>query len=163
MVRSTGLEPVRSPTRPSNVRVCLFRHDRKNVFIIHHPRRIVNRNPFENPLIVELRPMPNEERAIHEIRAPSHETCPCGSLDHRRCHRVSLSDKELILCYSGAEKNECVIQHVALVFVDHSCSANALSGGDYAAGSIPAAICASVFASINESGFSGSITLRPMS
>ena len=28
MVRSTGLEPVRSPTRPSNVRVCLFRHDR---------------------------------------------------------------------------------------------------------------------------------------
>ena len=27
-MRSTGLEPVRSPTRPSNVRVCLFRHDR---------------------------------------------------------------------------------------------------------------------------------------
>ena len=30
MVRSTGLEPVRLPTRPSNVRVCQFRHDRAN-------------------------------------------------------------------------------------------------------------------------------------
>lgn len=28
MVRSMGLEPIWSPTRPSNVRVCLFRHDR---------------------------------------------------------------------------------------------------------------------------------------
>ena len=35
MVRLTGLEPVRSPTRPSNVRVCLFRHNRVNVYIIH--------------------------------------------------------------------------------------------------------------------------------
>lgn len=26
MVSETGLEPVRSPTRPSNVRVCQFRH-----------------------------------------------------------------------------------------------------------------------------------------
>ena len=32
MVRSTGLEPVRSPTRPSNVRVCLFRHDRADIW-----------------------------------------------------------------------------------------------------------------------------------
>ena len=31
LVRSTGLEPVRLPTRPSNVRVCLFRHPRINV------------------------------------------------------------------------------------------------------------------------------------
>ena len=30
MVRLTGLEPVPSRTRPSNVRVCLFRHNRKN-------------------------------------------------------------------------------------------------------------------------------------
>ena len=29
LVRSTGLEPVWLPTRPSNVRVCLFRHDRE--------------------------------------------------------------------------------------------------------------------------------------
>ena len=29
LVRSTGLEPVWLPTRPSNVRVCLFRHPRK--------------------------------------------------------------------------------------------------------------------------------------
>lgn len=29
VVRSMGLEPIRSPIRPSNVRVCLFRHDRK--------------------------------------------------------------------------------------------------------------------------------------
>ena len=29
LVRSMGLEPIRSPIRPSNVRVCLFRHDRK--------------------------------------------------------------------------------------------------------------------------------------
>ena len=28
VVRSMGLEPIRSPIRPSNVRVCLFRHDR---------------------------------------------------------------------------------------------------------------------------------------
>ena len=28
LVRETGIEPVRSPTRPSNVRVCLFRHSR---------------------------------------------------------------------------------------------------------------------------------------
>ena len=28
MVRLTGLEPVPSRTRPSNVRVCLFRHNR---------------------------------------------------------------------------------------------------------------------------------------
>ncbi len=28
LVRSMGLEPIRSPIRPSNVRVCLFRHDR---------------------------------------------------------------------------------------------------------------------------------------
>ena len=34
MVRSTGLEPVRSPTRPSNVRVCQFRHDRRTDIII---------------------------------------------------------------------------------------------------------------------------------
>ena len=34
MVRLTGLEPVRSPTRPSNVRVCLFRHNRANIYII---------------------------------------------------------------------------------------------------------------------------------
>ena len=34
LVRLTGLEPVRSPTRPSNVRVCLFRHNRANTFII---------------------------------------------------------------------------------------------------------------------------------
>ena len=32
LVRSTGLEPVRSPTRPSNVRVCLFRHDREHLY-----------------------------------------------------------------------------------------------------------------------------------
>ena len=30
MVRLTGLEPVPSRTRPSNVRVCLFRHNRKH-------------------------------------------------------------------------------------------------------------------------------------
>ena len=29
MVRSPGLEPGRSPMRPSNARVCRFRHDRK--------------------------------------------------------------------------------------------------------------------------------------
>ena len=34
VVRSTGLEPVRSPTRPSNVRVCQFRHDRRTGIII---------------------------------------------------------------------------------------------------------------------------------
>ena len=34
LVRSTGLEPVRSPTRPSNVRVCQFRHDRRTGIII---------------------------------------------------------------------------------------------------------------------------------
>ena len=28
MVRTVGLEPTRSPIRPSNVRVCQFRHDR---------------------------------------------------------------------------------------------------------------------------------------
>ena len=28
LVRLMGLEPIRSPTRPSNVRVCLFRHNR---------------------------------------------------------------------------------------------------------------------------------------
>ena len=28
LVRETGLEPVRLPTRPSNVRVCRFRHSR---------------------------------------------------------------------------------------------------------------------------------------
>jgi len=28
LVRSTGLEPVRLPIRPSNVRVCQFHHDR---------------------------------------------------------------------------------------------------------------------------------------
>ncbi len=31
LVRSPGLEPGRSPIRPSNVRVCLFRHDRKSL------------------------------------------------------------------------------------------------------------------------------------
>ena len=38
VVRSTGLEPVRSPTRPSNVRVCLFRHDRMTIFYYTHRR-----------------------------------------------------------------------------------------------------------------------------
>ena len=28
LVRLMGLEPIRSPIRPSNVRVCLFRHNR---------------------------------------------------------------------------------------------------------------------------------------
>ena len=28
LVRSMGLEPIRLPIRPSNVRVCQFRHDR---------------------------------------------------------------------------------------------------------------------------------------
>ena len=32
LVRETGLEPVRSPTRPSNVRVCLFRHSRMSAW-----------------------------------------------------------------------------------------------------------------------------------
>ena len=31
LVRSMGLEPIRSPIRPSNVRVCLFRHDRNSI------------------------------------------------------------------------------------------------------------------------------------
>ena len=31
LVRSGGLEPPWLPIRPSNVRVCLFRHDRKNI------------------------------------------------------------------------------------------------------------------------------------
>ena len=44
MVRLTGLEPVRSPTRPSNVRVCLFRHNRVNVYIIHIRAAVVK--PF---------------------------------------------------------------------------------------------------------------------
>ena len=30
LVRPMGLEPIRSPIRPSNVRVCLFRHGRTN-------------------------------------------------------------------------------------------------------------------------------------
>ena len=30
VVRPMGLEPIRSPIRPSNVRVCLFRHGRTN-------------------------------------------------------------------------------------------------------------------------------------
>ena len=41
LVRLTGLEPVRSPTRPSNVRVCLFRHNRANTLIILVPAAIV--------------------------------------------------------------------------------------------------------------------------
>lgn len=32
LVRRTGLEPVRLPTRPSNVRVCQFRHHRKFLY-----------------------------------------------------------------------------------------------------------------------------------
>ena len=44
LVRSTGLEPVRSPTRPSNVRVCLFRHDRMTIDIIHTPPGDVKQN-----------------------------------------------------------------------------------------------------------------------
>ena len=32
LVRLMGLEPIRSPIRPSNVRVCLFRHNRKYSF-----------------------------------------------------------------------------------------------------------------------------------
>ena len=43
-VRSTGLEPVRSPTRPSNVRVCLFRHDRMTIAIIHSREMDVKKN-----------------------------------------------------------------------------------------------------------------------
>ena len=34
VVRLTGLEPVPSRTRPSNVRVCLFRHNRVSTDII---------------------------------------------------------------------------------------------------------------------------------
>ena len=34
LVRETGLEPVRITTRPSNVRVCQFRHSRENIGII---------------------------------------------------------------------------------------------------------------------------------
>ena len=41
LVRSTGLEPVRSPTRPSNVRVCQFRHDRRTGIIISPVWRFV--------------------------------------------------------------------------------------------------------------------------
>ena len=37
MVRLMGLEPIRSPIRPSNVRVCLFRHNR-----IFHCERYYN-------------------------------------------------------------------------------------------------------------------------
>ena len=40
LVRLTGLEPVRSPTRPSNVRVCLFRHNRANIYIIAPKREM---------------------------------------------------------------------------------------------------------------------------
>ena len=37
LVRSTGLEPVRLPTRPSNVRVCLFRQDRVTTLLLYPP------------------------------------------------------------------------------------------------------------------------------
>ena len=39
MVRPTGLEPVRSPTRPSNVRVCLFRQGRISRSFSLRPQR----------------------------------------------------------------------------------------------------------------------------
>ena len=45
MVRSTGLEPVPSRTRPSNVRVCQFRHDR--IFVkdqLGSANRIISKN-----------------------------------------------------------------------------------------------------------------------
>ncbi len=35
LVRETGLEPVRLPTRPSNVRVCRFRHSR--IYVVLRP------------------------------------------------------------------------------------------------------------------------------
>ncbi len=37
-----GLEPIRLPTRPSNVRVCLFRHSRVNVYYYTHKIKFVN-------------------------------------------------------------------------------------------------------------------------
>ncbi len=37
-----GLEPIRLPTRPSNVRVCLFRHSRVNVYYYTQEFQFVN-------------------------------------------------------------------------------------------------------------------------
>lgn len=42
LVRRTGLEPVWLPTRPSNVRVCRFRHSRSTVDIITERYTYVN-------------------------------------------------------------------------------------------------------------------------
>ena len=48
MVRETGLEPVRKNTRPSNVRVCLFRHSRVSLFPLGTVRIIAEQNEFVN-------------------------------------------------------------------------------------------------------------------
>ena len=42
LVRLMGLEPIRLPTRPSNVRVCLFRHSRVNIHYYTHKIEFVN-------------------------------------------------------------------------------------------------------------------------
>ena|GEM_PF-4140778 len=60
LVRPMGLEPIRSPTRPSNVRVCQFRHGRIWIFLqegvlnsksyytyVHPPCQPVFQNNFE--------------------------------------------------------------------------------------------------------------------
>ena len=46
LVRETGLEPVRKNTRPSNVRVCLFRHSRVSFVLFRTVRIIAERNTF---------------------------------------------------------------------------------------------------------------------
>ena len=49
LVRSMGLEPIRSPIRPSNVRVCLFRHDRSTTgtpIILTYPFAFCNNFPL---------------------------------------------------------------------------------------------------------------------
>ena len=49
LVRETGLEPVRKNTRPSNVRVCLFRHSRVSFVLFRTVRIIADWNTFVKP------------------------------------------------------------------------------------------------------------------
>ena len=52
LVRLMGLEPIRLPTRPSNVRVCQFRHSRINIIVSLSSRVLCHATTFDIILII---------------------------------------------------------------------------------------------------------------
>ena len=94
-VRSTGLEPVRSPTRPSNVRVCLFRHDRMHGYYTHPRLRCQANFAFSaGQSVTKGHPSPERENSAGRVRRGAAPLTFCRPRRHARRGRRQYGGRE---------------------------------------------------------------------